>query len=65
MEIVFLLVFLQWYVSRYYHLGGQLPFGVMIMVILGLWGIILGVGLWRDKRGAIAPRISAENPAGK
>jgi hypothetical protein len=50
MEAVFLLVFIQWYISRYYHLGGQLPFGVMVAIILGLWGVILGVGLWRDKR---------------
>jgi hypothetical protein len=50
MEAVFLLVFLQWYISRYYHLGGQLPFGAMVALILGLWAIILGIGLWQDKR---------------
>ncbi len=50
MEAVFLLVFIQWYASRYFHLGGQLPFGVMVAVILGLWAAILGVGFWRDKR---------------
>ena len=50
MEAVFLLVFVQWYVSRYFRLGGQLPFGVMVAIILGLWGVILGVGWWRDKR---------------
>jgi hypothetical protein len=50
MEAAFLLVFVQWYVSRYYHLGGQLPFGGMVAVILGLWGVILGIGLWRDKQ---------------
>jgi hypothetical protein len=50
MEAVFLLVFVQWYLSRYFLLGGQLPFGVMVAIILGLWAIILGVGLWRDKR---------------
>jgi hypothetical protein len=52
MEVVFLLFFTQWYASRYYYLGGQLPFAVMVAVILGLWGIILGVGWWRDKRNA-------------
>jgi len=56
MEAVFLLFFTQWYASRYYHLGGQLPFGVMVAVILGLWGLILGVGWWRDKRST--PRSS-------
>ena len=50
MEAAFLLVFIQWYISRYYHLGGQLPFTVMVTIILGLWGIILGIGWWQDKR---------------
>lgn len=50
MEVVFLAIFTQWYASRYFHLGGQLPFAAMVAVILGLWGAILGIGLWRDKR---------------
>ncbi|HLO16987.1 MAG TPA: hypothetical protein VK206_19285, partial [Anaerolineales bacterium] len=50
MEVVFLLFFTQWYASRYFHWGGQLPFAVMVALILGFWGIILGVGWWRDKR---------------
>jgi hypothetical protein len=59
MEAVFLLVFVQWYVSRYFRLGGQLPFGVMVAVILGLWGLILGVGWWRDKRSSPADKSRA------
>ncbi len=59
MEAVFLLIFTQWYVSRYYHLGGQLPFAVMVVVILGLWGIILGVGFWRDKRSSLVEKSRA------
>jgi hypothetical protein len=51
-EIVFVLVFTQWYLSRYLHWGGQLPFAVMIGLILGLWGIILGIGWWRSKARA-------------
>jgi hypothetical protein len=51
-EIVFLLVFTQWYASRYIKLGGQLPFAAMVALILGLWGIILGMGWWRDGRRA-------------
>jgi hypothetical protein len=51
-EIVFLLVFTQWYASRYYHWGGQLPFGAMVALILVLWGAILAFGWWRDKRRA-------------
>ena len=51
-EIVFILVFTQWYLSRYYHWGGQLPFAVMIGLILGLWVLILVIGWWRGKSRA-------------
>ena len=50
MEGVFLLIFTQWYASRYYHWGGQLPFAVMVALILGLWGLITGIGWWQDKK---------------
>lgn len=60
MEVLFLLVFTQWYASRYYHWGGQLPFPIMIVLILGLWGLVLGVGWWRDGKNA---RKSAERRA--
>jgi len=48
-EVVFLLVFTQWYASRYIKFGGQLPFAAMIALILGMWGVILGTGWWRDR----------------
>lgn len=51
-EVVFLLVFTQWYASRYFHWGGQLPFAVMVGVIAALWGIIVGLGWWLDKKRA-------------
>jgi hypothetical protein len=51
-EVVFVLVFTQWYLSRYLHWGGQLPFPVMIGLILGLWGVILGIGWWWVKSRA-------------
>lgn len=51
-EIAFLLVFSQWYASRYVKVGGQLPFPLMIALILGLWGVILGVGWWQDRKRA-------------
>ncbi|PWB69979.1 MAG: hypothetical protein C3F07_18075 [Anaerolineales bacterium] len=51
-EVVFLLIFTQWYASRYFHWGGQLPFAAMVGVIAGLWGIILGLGWWLDKKRA-------------
>jgi hypothetical protein len=48
-EVVFLLVFTQWYASRYFYVGGQLPFAVMIALIAGLWGIIVAGGWWLDR----------------
>lgn len=51
-EAAFLLVFTQWYASRYLHWGSQLPFAVMVALIAGLWGLILGVGWWSDKKRA-------------
>jgi hypothetical protein len=62
-EVVFLLIFTQWYASRYIKLGGQLPFAVMIAAIVGLWGAILGIGWWRDKRSN--PVDKQASPAGK
>ena len=49
MELVFLLFFGQWYASRYFSIGGQLPFSEMTAVILILWGAILFWG-WRSDR---------------
>ena len=52
MEMVLVVVFTQWYASRYFHLGGQLPFAMMVALIVGLWGVILGAGWWRDRMRA-------------
>jgi hypothetical protein len=52
MELVFLLFFTQWYASRYFYLGGQLPFAGMVAAIVVLWGLILGIGWWRDRHSA-------------
>ena len=52
MEVVFLAVFTHWYGSRIYHWPGQLPFPVMVALTLGLWGVILSLGWWLDKRRA-------------
>ena len=49
-EVIFLAFFTQWYVSRYYHLGGQIPFGVMVALIFVFAVIILGGGWWLDRR---------------
>jgi hypothetical protein len=51
-EIAFVLIFTQWYASRYLNFGFQLPFAAMVGLILGLWGGILGIGWWRDKQRA-------------
>jgi hypothetical protein len=55
-EVVFLLMFSQWYASRYFHWGGKLDFPVMIALIVVLWSIILGLGWWLDKKREHLPR---------
>lgn len=57
MEVVFLLVFIEWYASRYFRWNIEIDYRLMVALILGLWGIILGVGLWRDKRRNAVPRV--------
>ena len=47
-ELIFLGFFTQWYLSRYFHIGGQLPFGVIVALILGTSFIILAGGAWWD-----------------
>ncbi len=60
MEVVFLLFFTEWYASRYYYLGIKLHPLVIAGIILGLWGLILGVGLWRDRRSALQNGSAAQ-----
>jgi hypothetical protein len=48
-EGVFVLVFLQWYLSRYYLLFGRMRFWTMILVIMGLSAMILLGGYLIDK----------------
>ena len=49
MEIVFVAFFGQWYASRYFHVGVQLPFASMVGIILGAWVLIFAFGMWRDR----------------
>ncbi len=53
MEIIFLLFFGQWYANRYFYFGGQLPFGLMVAIILGLWALIFFGGLWHDRKRSV------------
>ena len=50
MELVLVVVFGQWYLNRYLHIGIQISFIYMVSIILGLWGGILGWGIWRDRK---------------
>lgn len=50
MELVFITVFGQWYANRYMHIGIQLPFAAMVLIILGAWGFVAAVGIWRDRK---------------
>ena len=46
-EGIFLAFFTQWYLSRYFHIGGQIPFGWMVGLIIGSSLIVLvGGELW-------------------
>ncbi|MBI5934909.1 MAG: hypothetical protein HY867_14485 [Chloroflexi bacterium] len=49
-EGIFVLVFTQWYVSRYFKIGGQLPFGIMIALILVLAALVMAFGWWQDRK---------------
>ena len=46
-EGIFLAFFTQWYISRYFHIGGQIPFEWMVALIIGSSLIVLvGGELW-------------------
>jgi hypothetical protein len=53
MEGVFLLIFGQWYASRYFHIGRQMPFIQMMALIFSLWTAIFLWGIWRDRRRSV------------
>jgi len=50
MEGAFLLVFGQWYGSRYLSLGPQVPFIQMMAIILAAWSLIFLSGLYLDRK---------------
>ena len=47
-EGIFLAFFTQWYLSRYHHIGGQIPFGWLVGLIIGSSLIVLIGGAWWD-----------------
>jgi len=49
MEAIFVFVFGEWYVSRYYQFGFQLQFAYMVVIIIVLWALILVGGWWWDR----------------
>jgi len=53
MEGLFVVVFGQWYVNRYLHFGPQISFALMVAMILGGWFLLLGWGLWSDRRHSV------------
>ena len=56
-EIIFVLIFGQWYASRYFYLGGQLPFVEMVGLIVVSWAVIAGGGWWLDRQRALSRRL--------
>jgi len=52
------LIFLQWYISRYYHWGRQIPFFLMIGLIVLVSAAILGGGWLWDRRAAAGRRLT-------
>jgi hypothetical protein len=49
LEVIFLAFFTQWYLSRYFHFGTQLPFWLMIALIAGIVVLVLVGGWLRDR----------------
>jgi hypothetical protein len=50
-EVIFLGFFTQWYLTRYFTIGGQIPFGWMVGLIVGSSLLVLvGGGLWDRHR---------------
>jgi hypothetical protein len=47
-EGIFLAVFTQWYLSRYFYIGGRIPFEWMVGLIIGSSLIVFVGGAWWD-----------------
>jgi hypothetical protein len=49
-EGLFILLFTEWYISRYYKWFERLNFWVMVGTIVGFSGLVLLLGWWRDRK---------------
>jgi hypothetical protein len=56
---IFLAFFTQWYLSRYFLIGGQIPFGWMVGLIIGSSLIVLAGGEWWDRHRAGNRRLTS------
>ena len=52
-EFVFVLFFLQWYISRYTGLFGNLPFFNMVIILAIIFGAILITGIFKERKSKI------------
>ena len=50
-EVIFLLFFTQWYLSRYLRLWRKLPFWEMVILIVVLCALVFGGSWLWDRRG--------------
>ena len=50
MEGVLLAFFGEWYIDRYFQIGGKMSFGPMVALIAGIWFLILIYGWMQDRR---------------
>ncbi len=50
MEVIFVLVFAQWYANRYLKIGVEISFAQMVVLIVALWGLIVSLGIWLDTK---------------
>ena len=57
MEIVFIVVFAQWYANRYLKIGFEISFNQMVILIILLWGVIAGWGTWQDAKQRAKHRV--------
>ena len=49
-EGLFILLFTEWYISRYFKWFERMNFWVMIGTIVGFGGLVLALGWWRDRK---------------